>query len=568
MNQYFASVARAIGRTYSHAWGIPLGIAIILIGGASAYAMSQRSAPEDVASDVVSVSTDAVVGIVGADIASTTPGASWPAELIASDLSQVQPQQEGVVADWNVHVGQRVSQGQVLGHISAPPNTPDLVNMVADRTEALTKAQDGAVLADSYTEKEQARLQALQDSITDPSQTASSTYTALIQLREEAQTKEVALRSFIERAFAGEVAMVTNAADWHLVKYGSFNRSYGTIDPSVQNAYESEMLSFAGLLKQSTDAPIDEAQIYFALAVRLGTLSTGDPTLQPFETQAAADQKEFLDMLADYKNAEAAVSDKETEYKLDIADKSAEVEKDRGAAHVEAEAAQASYDTVVSEVSSGRSIVAPRSGTISAIYKKTGDLVSPDMVMAVVSGDSTSGVIVRMHIPNDIKRPNVGDEVSVTRPGFPTDVRKAKLVGIGTTVDDSGTYMADAELEDASDWPAGTSVRVLAPSDTDTVTIPSSALRWSDTGSPLIWRVSDAGRIYSSEITIGRTLGTTIEVYGGLKKGDRYIKKNSADIRENMMLDELTGPQTSQSDGSGDGSKKSGGMGNMPGMDM
>lgn len=557
-----------IRKRYTPQWSAAILAALALVGGTTAYAVSSGQTDASPAASSGASSVGNLVGIVGSDFSSTTPGTSWPAELVASDLSQVQPQRQGVVADWNVRVGQWVSKGQVLGHLTAPPNTPELVGMLADRKESLARTQAEAQLADTYTQKEQSRLSALSDSIDSPSQNADSTYTALLQLRQEEQTKQASLRALIERVLSGHVAVVTNFSDWRFVRSGGLNRHYGLYDPSLQNSFESELIALSATLQKSTDVPLDEAQKYLALAVRLANLSGAGDTVAPFKAQAASDQKEFLDMLADYRAAQSAVSDKATEYKLDIAQRGAELEKDRGVAHAAAQAAQVSYDTVLQQVSGSQSIVAPRSGTISAIYKKTGDLVNPDVVLAIVSGDSSSGLIVRMHIPNNIKQPAAGDTLAIVRPGFPTDVRKAKLVGIGSIVDESGTYMADAVLSSAGDWPAGTSVRVLAPSGTATVAIPSSALWWSDTGSPMVWRVSDAGRIYSSKITVGRTIGSMLEVYSGLKNGDRYMKRNSADMREDMMLDELTGLQTQDMEGSADQSKKSGGMGAMPGMDM
>ena len=61
----------------------------------------------------------------------------------------------------------------------------------------------------------------------------------------------------------------------------------------------------------------------------------------------------------------------------------------------------------------------------------------------------------------------------------------------------------------------------------------------------MVWAVSEADRIYAKEITIGRTLGSSIEVYEGLKKGDRYIANPTSDIKENMFIDAISVPATS-----------------------
>lgn len=557
-------------------WAVLSGAVVVLAGGiVLAYAATSGTQQSDTPVQA-GISKDTIVSTFGQDAmaSSTLSGSSWPAELISSGLAQVQPSRDGVVTDWSVRVGQYVSAGQTLGHLSPPPNTPDLVNMLADRKQAAAQAQAEATLADTYSATEQARFKALGDSISDTgaSSSADSTYTALAQLRQVAQLKQQALRSFIERAFANQVTTVTNFSDWRYVRYGGLSRSlYGVRSSSVQNDFESAMISLSSALKSQSDAPIDNATEYFALAVRLSTLSLSGPDTDGFKTQAATDQKDFLDMLADYRAALADVSDKETTYKLDIAEKSSSLEKDRGTAHAAALAAEASYETVRAQIYGGAAIVAPRSGTISAIYKKTGDLVSPDMVLAVVADSNSSSMIVRMHIPSDIRRPVVGDDVAVVRPGFPQDARHARLVGIGTSLDDSGTYMADALLTNAPDWPAGSSVRVLQPQETNTHTIPSSALWWSDKGDPVVWMISPAGRIYAHKIAVGRSLGTSIEVYSGLKMGDSYITKSSPDIHEDMMLSELIGNTSADTQTSTDSKDTSGTKGmdpNMPGMEM
>ncbi|MEK7584588.1 MAG: hypothetical protein AAB490_05060, partial [Patescibacteria group bacterium] len=100
-------------------------------------------------------------------------------------------------------------------------------------------------------------------------------------------------------------------------------------------------------------------------------------------------------------------------------------------------------------------------------------------------------------------------------------------------------YMADAEILEPVDWPSDASVRVSASQSSSTPVIKHSSVWWNDVGEPFIWAVSEADRIFAKKITIGRTLGTFIEVYDGLKNGDRYVASHESGIREDMLLEEL-----------------------------
>ena len=88
--------------------------------------------------------------------------------------------------------------------------------------------------------------------------------------------------------------------------------------------------------------------------------------------------------------------------------------------------------------------------------------MGPGMPVATVTSDGDDQVIVRMRMPNNIQKPEVGEILSVIRPGFGTDVKKVRLVGIGSSLDD-GSYMADAVFLEKAKWSIGASVRVLAP---------------------------------------------------------------------------------------------------------
>lgn len=539
-----------------------------MIGVSTVFALT-RSGTGSTTPDTSIINTpdlSSLVGIVGYEGATSSTGTagpsnSWPGEIVSSEISQIQSQREGIVIEWRVGVGEKVLAGQVLGKISAPPATPELTKMLAEQTESVSRARARATVTDTYTQKEQTRLAALRDSIgnTSPLDPELS-FTVLEKLRAVVESKKTTLRASVERALAGQVLTVTNFTDWRYVRFSGLNRQYGVFNQSVQNAYETALIQLADSLKSSQDLQVDIASQYFALAVRLANSSPDDPALNGFKTMVVADQKEFLDMLAQYKDAQTAVADKETEYRNMIGEQNAMLDKERSMAHAEASAAEAAYKTVSGEITGGTYIRAPRSGFVSAIYKKVGDLVDPTMSVAVIAGYGSDNLIVRMHIPSNVRKPKVGDVVSVVRPGFPKDAHTAKVAGVGISLDSVGSYMADATLTDHVDWPVEAAVRVVASEDSSAPIIKFSAIWWSETGIPHVWGVSDIGRIYAKKVVLGRTFGSSVEVYGGLKNGDKYVLSPTADMQEDTLLQNKEPGRVQE----GNSTKSSDGMGGMP----
>jgi len=516
------------------------------------------------------IEENGVVATVGINDATGSPelGNSWPAELISSNIVQVQPQREGTIVDWRVYVGEAVEAGEVLGHISAPPATPDIIKMLADQKEAVTGAVAQARVTDAYTVKEEARYKELGNAIDNSTQTSTSNaadilFPALASIRARVAVKQSTLRSVIERALAEQIAQVASVSDWRYVSYNSFNRQYGTLNQVLQNSYIAALVSLSSALsKKDAEIPLVQAQEYFALAVRVANNTPDDPMLNGFKAITPVNQRDFLDALGEYRDAQMALADKETEYRLMIQEKSAMLLRDQSMAAYSADAAQVAYRTVAEQINGGTAIIATRGGTVSAIYKKVGDLVSPDMAIATIAGGS-HGFTVRMRIPSTSIRPTVGTILGVMRPGFPSDMRQAKLIGVGTALDDTGSYMADAVLTEEVNWPSEASVRVLAPKK-DSITVKSSAVTWGEGGVPQVWMVSEGGRIFLKKITVGRTLGLMTEVYSGLENGDRYIAKPTADMHEDMLLDEILKTRSSGEAAGTKPAKEKGDMGGMP----
>lgn len=484
------------------------------------------------------IDTTSLVAVVGSESAGFDQGGanknSWPAEIVSSGISNIQPQREGVMIEWNVRVGDVVHEGQIIGRISAPPATPELIKMLAEQMESRAGAQAKAQAAFNYMS----------------ASTSYSAATGLGRLGENVSAREKALRSFLERSLSRHIALTTYFQNWRDVRYGSFSLPYGSYSQSLKLDYEEALIKLVEKLKSSSPVPIADAERYFDVAAKLVSGSVSEGAANDFRDAAKDDQKDFYTMLSEYREAQAEESDKEAEYKQMIS---------------EADAADKAYDIVKEQITTGLSMSAPRSGTISAIYGKVGDLVKPDMAVAVIASDQAGDLTVRMHIPNNIRKAVKGDVLSVVRPGFGKDVRQVKVIGTGLSLDSTGSYMADAVFIGSTDWPIGSSVRVISPESSDSTLIKATAIWWSKDGIPHVWAVSEAGRIYAKDIAIGRTLGASVELYSGLKKGDKYIAVPTAAVYQDVFVSDLIkdDPEIPSSKAA-----KSSGHGSMPGMEM
>lgn len=475
-----------------------------------------------------------LVAVAGHDAASTTVRNTWPAEIVSSSVLHVQPQREGVITKWNVRIGDRVAAGEAIAYLSQPPATPELMAMLSERSENATRSRSLASSMSEYAQKESSRLLALESD-----SSAGESRTALTALREKAELKAAAARSVLEQALSSHVSMLTNFANWRYVRYGGLNPMYGSLDQNTQSAYESALVALVANMKASNDIPEDAAREYFALAVRLASATPPDEAIARFGDVASADQQAFLDALAEYREAKADIADKETEYSQMIKEKRAMIERDKSAAQSDADAAEAAYETVRREITGGRVITAPAAGVVSAIYRKAGDLVDPSNAVAVISTPGARNMILRIRIPVNARAPENGAIISVIKPGFPHDVKRARIVGVGDALDDLGSYMADAAFIDDVSWAPGTSVRVVVPDASSALSIPSKAIWWSPDGEARVWKISEADRIYEAPVHLGRVIGSRTELYDGIASGERFITDASLPMRDGMLLDEI-----------------------------
>jgi multidrug efflux pump subunit AcrA (membrane-fusion protein) len=488
---------------------------------------------------------------------------SWPGEIVSLDNLPVQPGREGTISGWFVRIGQYVSQGQILGTLSRPPQTPEIVGMLSEKSEDLSRMRTTVSAERAFTEKRIAQLKQLRmdtehltahktDLLTKGTEGHDAPSLSAVAAKKEL-TRSV-LRGSIVKTFP---MMFTQAS---IPSSGAFptvslKSAIGALNSNLRNTFP-EIISKAWSELGNTDTvPEQSGLLYFERAIKLANASIADgdmlntKELESLKGMLIADQSMFVAALGDIKDVEieSVNTKKESVDKLAEIDKElAELQKTLAVSEGEITAKESAYGAVAASINGGYSIVAPKNGTVSSIMKKPGDFVSPGMPVATVTGGRNEQ-LARMRLPNNIQKPKIGEILSVIRPGFANDVRKARLVGVGSSLDETGSYMADAVFTEAVDWPAGASVRVLVPESSSAMSIKSSAVLFGEDGKPYVWGVTEVGRVFKKLVIVGRIIGENTEVYEGLKNGDRYIVAPTADTREDMLVDDMKTEAQSES---------------------
>ena len=529
--------------------------------------------------------SDAMVAVVGAEdssiIGNTKSNNSWSGEIISLNNLQVQPDREGTISQWYVHIGERVNVGQVIGKLSRPPQTPEMISMLSEKSQMLSESRTNVGALRAYTEKRISQLKQLRIDteiankrkidLLGPNTTANENplLSSIILKKKMAQ---VILRGSITKIFPviygqSNILLLESNNYFPQLSYG-----FGAFNSNLRNNFTSVLLGAWSDLKDTNTVPEKSGLLYFDTVIKLANSSiTGETlsetSLESLKQMLIQDQSEFITVLGEIKSMELERVNTQRESIDTLAEIDAmitELEKELAMLEGEVKAKEIAYASVSNSITGGYSLVAPNRGVVSSVMKKPGEFVGPGMPVATVTAEGNDHMVVRMLIPNNIRRPEVGEMLSIIRPGFGADVQKVRLVGIGNSLDD-GSYMADAVFTKETQWPIGASVRVLEPVSSSSVSIKYSSIFWSEEGIPTIWAISEADRIFAKKITVGRSLGVLIEVYTGLKNGDRYITDTTLGIKEGMFLGDLL-KTSAQKENNTSIPAEPGGHENMPGM--
>ncbi|OGH92595.1 MAG: hypothetical protein A2563_02875 [Candidatus Magasanikbacteria bacterium RIFOXYD1_FULL_40_23] len=559
-------------------------ILLVIATGVFAFYSISKSASANIADSKSASSnliTDSpVVAIVGKEDFSITGTSnnSWPGEIISLNNLQVQPDREGTISRWYVRIGERVTAGQIIGKLSRPPQTPEMVSMLSEKSQMLSEARTSVEALRTYTAKRIAQLQKLRIDTESSnkqkigligSNTSASGNILLSSIESKKKLAQVVLNGSITKTFSmmyGQ-SRIPSAGLFFSIP---LKPTFGILDQNLRNNFPNITYKALFDLKEIERS----GSLYFDSAIKLANASIADmetlmeADLETLKKMLVEDQSEFVAMLGEIKSMELESVNTQRESIDTLAEIDAmiaELEKELAMSEGDVVANETAYASVRGSISGGYSIVAPNSGVISSIMKKPGEFVGPGMPVATVTANDNGNELVRISMPNNIQKPKIGELLSIVRPGFGTDIKKVRLVGVGSSLDD-GSYMADAIFIESTKWPVGSSIRVLSPSSSAVELIKYSSILWNEKGTPVVWAISEADRIFAQEITIGRTLGAVVEVYAGLKNGDRYIQNPTPEIKENMFLDDLI--KTAPKEGAGSTPAKSGKDKDMGGMEM
>jgi len=529
------------------------------------------------------------VETIGAsDVAGTDQvGTSWPGEIISSGDVEVQPQREGTIVEWKVKIGQKVSQGQVLARLSAPPSTPELIQTLAEQAQSLTRAKAIAEAEATFVEKNKEQLMVLRteivnsgkqisDSLSENSNSDRSRSLATLEASLGASRRDVDIKIQIVKDYSSQiirkvVPTFTNYSSDPMMAYNQSPQNFyptakygmGSSNGDIQTNFTRDLIeAIKAILNneesigektmkflQSSDAFVSNSygsveeltalrnivsDERAELSEKITELSEAKTETRKIESELAAKKIDF--------SLSAANSNKETAEKLkDIDEKLIDLDRQLQLARAEAEGAGVAYYTISNALTGGLNIVAPRAGIVSIIMKKSGDFVNPGTAVASINSGNEKDRIARFRIPGNIIPPQAGETLTVIRPGFPKDGKKIKLVGIGVSLDSNGSFLADADFVEPVDWPVHASVRVLpSAAQGDQLLVSLSAVWWDDDGHPTVWLVTEENRIRPQEVKTGRTLGDKVEILEGLAQGSRIVSKATSDLKAGTQLDQLS----------------------------
>ena len=522
-------------------------VAILIVSGAFGYKKFSTTLISD--EHLKQTEPRVITVTVGEESTSTTDlaldsGSSWSGEILSSADVNIQPKRDGTIASWSIKIGQRVYQGQVLGRLSAPPRTPDVVQAIASQSESLTRAKAQVEVDIDFTSKKikqlegQKALLLTQTNITKPTATL----------------KEDKLRSIVKDSIYKLYPRISLTGSQALNV-----KSVITIDPSFSATDSLAQYAYLSLIKEiitsieNNNLTIEQGNRYFSKTLTGLSYTVPndgkftDASISELKAQILSDKNEYttaIKELEDYtieiESLRVSTSDRslEQEQKLsDIDSQILQLEKDLALSKAEVLAKQASYNSVVGGLTGGLEIIATRTGVISTISKRVGDFVRPEDTLASINGENSNEKLVRFRIPSNGIRPKTGDLLTVTRPGFLNTKVKIKVIGVGVSLDSNGSYMADAQFMNNVDWPVHASVRVIPNIlSNQTFIVPFTAIFWSEDGATKVWTVTSEKILKSKEITAGRTFGDTVEITEGLTRGDVVVLQPIAEMKENMLV--------------------------------
>lgn len=333
---------------------------------------------------------------------------------------------------------------------------------------------------------------------------------------------------------------------------------------------------YKGQVLGQLSPPANSIDQSLTLAERKGALEsakTKSGTAANYTTEARKRLEERRDSAGKLKAAAHKAADKEGDETLRNkakADADSEYVKtateiDIENAKLTQEQANANADIRGAEIASSaigldRNIYALKAGIVSGINKNVGDYVTPDTLIASIGiqNPTQNDRYIRFNIPNYYMLPIVGEEVKIKRPGYPYVTYNAKITGVGTAIDQTGSYTAEAAFNDILNLSVHTKVRVVATNQkTQGIFIPVSALWFDDAGKSNVWQVNAQNVVSPLVVETGRAIGDKVEIINGLSRTQKYVSQVNADIKTGVKVSQTkqagSGEEVKEVSGDGHG---------------
>lgn len=479
---------------------------------------------------------------------------AWPGDILSTGDLTIHPPREGSIEQWHVRIGEYVNKGQLLATLSTPPASSERAMALADTKAMILKSQVNAGATETLIQESKKNLEAYRDSlrkaqeakIADFQDGATRSTKNLPSSQGVAATKQIALRAMLQQMIERHLRMIAkNFVNPEYVTGGiTYKSSIGAYHGQVLYDFDALTLSLLKVIKDGTAVPEDLTVLYFQSLQQLILASSpsediSQDELLTLKNMVSEDRLMILDAFAELKNMVAEVNVEYAEKIAELNSKIAELDKELAMAKGEVEAAEVAYRELTDRLNAVH-VTAPRSGFITGIYEDIGHFVNPGMTVASMSTQKNQELYIRFRIPNNAKLPKAGDLIRVNRPGFAFDEVEAKIIGVGTTLDSSGSYLADATFLNPPAWPPHASVRVHLASEhaRQTILVPLTAvLREKDVNR--MWTITTRNTLNLTRVTTDRIIGDKVEIIEGLTPGTKFVAIPHSNLREGMSLEDV-----------------------------
>jgi multidrug efflux pump subunit AcrA (membrane-fusion protein) len=181
-------------------------------------------------------------------------------------------------------------------------------------------------------------------------------------------------------------------------------------------------------------------------------------------------------------------------------------------------------------------LTSPIAGTVASVAVAPGDRASSSTAAFVVNGNDGNVEVTINVTENDIRSIKVGQRAQVSADGAQAGL-PARVTSIGLlSASDSGTAsypvvvsLAGAPLSLASG--ADASVTIVTATASNVVTVPSSAVTRSATGSTGVVRVLVGAAVTPTRVQVGAVGPVRTQIVSGLKPGQHVVLADrSADL--------------------------------------